>query len=640
MFLSNWKDFSIRKKLTLGFGSVILLMLVLGATIGYLLFNLKVELRSLANNYIPSASSISKVERHWRESMDQMLLFEQNQLPLLATLSVNNYQKTEAALTDFVNLMVDQKATLLQNGVDLDLLVKLSREYRVLLDQYVTGQLEANQYLASASRAYNEMYSNGPQAITHPLIKEIGPLYGEVMMVAGGGNFLKMKPLVVRAESLHKRAESFGKGGSATAITGGLTRYLHLADANRMNSLKRYEKAKELTWEIRAASDIGLDNIKVMGDNSSRLIAFQQSAITYSLLFLVVLAVISVVSLTRAIVPPILNSIRQAELLAGGDLSVSFSSNRKDEVGRLESALNTMVGSLRNVVEEITSSSVQIINNSSKLTQGASELADGASEQASSAEEVSSSMEQMHSNILQNTENAQRTESIASKAANSMEESAVLSRNASELLQSITQKIRVISDIAFQTNILALNAAVEAARAGHEGRGFAVVAAEVRRLAERSQEAAADINKASRETFDAASTVMNQINEIAPEIKTTAGLVQEISVASMEQVSGVEQINNALYQLNNVTQQNASNAEEISMAARELDELSGRLSNAIQMFHGISFKVDTPQKRKVDLLAGPKIRKESKRSTMSVPTSACGVKFDLGDDASDSYESF
>jgi methyl-accepting chemotaxis protein len=165
-----------------------------------------------------------------------------------------------------------------------------------------------------------------------------------------------------------------------------------------------------------------------------------------------------------------------------------------------------------------------------------------------------------------------------------MKESNQRSRDAALHLEEITNKISVIKDIAFQTNILALNAAVEAARAGAEGRGFAVVAAEVRKLAERSQAAAVEITKALSVTNEASQVATELLDSLTPEIEKTANLVQEITAASNEQVTGVQQINLALQELNQVTQLNASNADDINLAATELMNLSQELSQATAHF--------------------------------------------------------
>jgi len=276
-----------------------------------------------------------------------------------------------------------------------------------------------------------------------------------------------------------------------------------------------------------------------------------------------------------------------ATTIADGDVSVSIEDayqNRKDEIGELSRALQKMVNKLKEVVESIVLGANNIASASEQTSSTAQELSQGANEQASSVEEVSSTMEQMTSNIQQNSDNAQQTEKIATFSAEGINKVAMAAKESLISVKNISDKIGIINDIAFQTNILALNAAVEAARAGEHGRGFAVVAAEVRKLAERSKLAAneiVDLAKSSVQTTEDAGKLMMTI---LPEIEKTAKLVQEIAAASFEQNNGSTQINNAIQQLNAITQQNASASEEMASNAEELTSQAEQLREIVTYF--------------------------------------------------------
>lgn len=211
-------------------------------------------------------------------------------------------------------------------------------------------------------------------------------------------------------------------------------------------------------------------------------------------------------------------------------------------------------------------------------------LSQGASEQATSMEEVSSSMEEMVSNIRQNSESATQTEAIATKAASDAVTGGIKVGEAVAAVREITRRIGVIEEIARQTNLLALNSATEAARAGEAGKGFAVVASEVRKLAERSHKAAAEINEISRQTMSSAETAKAIIDLMVPDIQRTATLVQEITEASREQSAGAEQINKALLQLDSVIQRSATTSEELSSAATTLSDQEESMKGTASFF--------------------------------------------------------
>jgi methyl-accepting chemotaxis protein len=277
-------------------------------------------------------------------------------------------------------------------------------------------------------------------------------------------------------------------------------------------------------------------------------------------------------------------AVNLAGSVANGDLNqtIPFSSN--DEIGDLTKSLNVMVEKLRQIVAEALTAAQNVSAGSQELSASAEQLSQGATEQASSAEEASSSMEEMASNVKQNADNANQTEKIAAQSAKDAEASGVAVGRAVQAMQTIAEKITIVQEIARQTDLLALNAAVEAARAGEHGKGFAVVASEVRKLAERSQAAAADIGTLSSETVKVAQEAGDMLSKLVPDIKKTAELVQEITAACREQDVGSSQINQAIQQLDKVGQQNASASEQVSSTSEELASQAEQLQSTISFF--------------------------------------------------------
>ena len=275
-----------------------------------------------------------------------------------------------------------------------------------------------------------------------------------------------------------------------------------------------------------------------------------------------------------------------ADTIAGGDLTVEHTAlSDQDKLGH---ALIAMVERLRGVVGDATLAAQNVAAGSQELSSSSEQVSQGATEQAAAAEEASASMEQMAANIKQNADNAAQTEKIARQSAKDAEASGDAVGRAVSAMRTIAAKISIVQEIARQTDLLALNAAVEAARAGEHGKGFAVVASEVRKLAERSQAAAAEISGLSGETVQVATEAGDMLNRLVPDIRKTAELVSEISAACREQDIGASQINEAIQQLDQVTQQNAGASEEMSATSEELAAQSEELQTSIAFF-----KVDT-----------------------------------------------
>jgi len=275
----------------------------------------------------------------------------------------------------------------------------------------------------------------------------------------------------------------------------------------------------------------------------------------------------------------VVNSMQQ---LAQGDLM--FKVSPKDEQDVIRGALTKVRDDLHTLIGNIKVATEQVASGSQAISGSAEEMSKGAATQAASAEEASSSIEQMNANIRQNAENSLQTEKIAIQAANDAQEGGQAVTMTVAAMKQIADKISIVEEISRQTNLLALNAAIEAARAGEHGKGFAVVAAEVRKLAERSQNAAAEINELSTNSVEVAEKAGKLLEVIVPNIQKTAELVQEISAASKEQDVGADQINRSIQQLDSVIQQNASASEEMAATAEELSSQSDQLAEMIAFF--------------------------------------------------------
>lgn len=335
------------------------------------------------------------------------------------------------------------------------------------------------------------------------------------------------------------------------------------------------------------------------------------------------IAILAGLWMANGIVRPINLAVNLATKIATGDFSQRLNFKQQDEVGQLGNALDEMssnldetanianeiaqgnltveavvrsdqdqlglaqskmVESLSNIITNVQRATTEVASGSQALSASSEEMSQGASEQAAAAEEASSSIEQMTANIRQNADNAIQTEKIAVKAAENAKQGGEAVNQTVSAMKDIAEKIMIIEEIARQTNLLALNAAIEAARAGDHGKGFAVVAAEVRKLAERSQIAAGEINELSTNSVDVAEKAGNILNALVPDISKTAELVQEISAASREQDAGAGQIAKSIQQLDSVIQQNASTSEEMASTSEELSGQSEQLAEIVSFF--------------------------------------------------------
>ncbi|MFK8260065.1 methyl-accepting chemotaxis protein [Erwinia sp. AnSW2-5] len=341
------------------------------------------------------------------------------------------------------------------------------------------------------------------------------------------------------------------------------------------------------------SAQLQAEGVKAVNDGSTAI----RITLIFSLLAIAAAMLLGFL-LTRSIVRPLREAVSIAENVAAGDLRTTIHVSSTDETGQLMLALKNMNDNLLKIVNEVRAGTDLIATASSEISAGNMDLSSRTEQQASSLEETASAMEQITATVKQNADNARQANQLAAQASQVAVQSGDAVKqvvSTMEMINGSSKKIvdiiSVIDGIAFQTNILALNAAVEAARAGEQGRGFAVVASEVRSLAQRSASAAKEIARLIQDSVARVDEGGRQVakagltmDEVLSSVKSVTGIIGEITIASAEQSSGIDEINMAITQMDQVTQQNAALVNQSAAAAQSMQEQAEQLSLAIRVF--------------------------------------------------------
>lgn len=674
----NWSNLKIKTKLAFGFGFIILILISIGAISLIGLKKIKSDNVIIANTRLPEITISNHLERNTlkitsilnnfalsqkMQSFDQAQLLLDDLVKYLENTSNMKYaleDKMQKDISSAKKVLFDYRGYL----DEMSAATKKMKTDRQLMDE-AAGSFLDNCYDYLLGQESTLAYQIDARTAKRGILEKV-TLINNVIDI---GNNLRIQNFKAQAGIDNTNAIDFSKQFDDIDR---LLNNLEEIDTDKdniflMNNIHRsvddynramdgyFETERTLQLSVRQLIDEGdllVNTFKNLAENSiNKTTEFATGSIkktnntinvlVIGLFISILISIIMAWQISRSITRPIKKGVEFARQIAEGNLETNIDIDQKDEIGELAAMLNKMREKLHQTISSIQTAASHIAEASAQVSNTSQGISQGSTQQASAAEEISASMQQMSASISQNTSNAQRTEQIATDATKGLNAGSRNVIDVTSAIKEIAEKITIIGDIAYQTNILSLNAAVEAARAGEYGKGFAVVADEVKKLAERSQDAATEIDKVSSAGVNLAEESRRLFNTIVPQIEDTLKLVQEITASSLEQNSGAEQVNDAVQQFNEVIQQNAASAEEMATNAEELASQADYLKDMTSYFKTGEKNTPAPNKKFKQKTTKRTELPMSNKSLQIKSNQRKGVNLRLGSDSLDQeFEKF